>query len=436
LAGRVATVSRQRTDEDAFADRDAQADERHHIRRVGEKSTAPRAARRIKLGEAFDDLAKIAKLPRYPTPFDTLNTALGLGGHVGGQIIVLAGGTGMGKTTLLLDFAQHYASHFGPVLYVSLEMRAGHCIARAAAPHMGVFANQLLSGEVVYQPHQVPISDRIEFVEECTLGELDPTIDEMRSEYGEEPLVVIDYLQKMVARMMAGEARPDPRLATTAVSAGLLATARRQGVPMLVASSTGRGSAAKLRGKPGRRGGDPRDLPPGELVDVSAESSAIEYDSQATLALHVSDEVDIDGYQIATLTAAKCRFGRAMHIAMGYDGARAIWIDRGRVERKKPGDGVNADQVSAARLAELEKLAVAIVQVLRVAPASKTALAKTLKTRKSDVVDAIYGLRSKGLVTEKGQGSAARIHLTELGGAPPELPGIGEPANKTVGVHP
>lgn len=420
-------MSRRRDEEEAeiiaIANRDREA-------------PRPKGARRIKLHEAFHDLSLISKLPRYPTPFETLNTALGLDGHVGGQIIVLAGGTGMGKTTLLLDFAQHFGAHFGPVLYASLEMRAGHCIARAAAPHMGVFANELLRGEVVLDPHQVPISDRIEFIEDCSLGELDATVEEMKREYDAEPLVVIDYMQKLVARHMAGDARPDPRLATTAVSDGLRGIARRHSVPMLVASATGRGSAQKLRGKPGRRGGDPRDLPPGELVDVSKDSGDVEYDAQAILALHVSDEVDVEGYQIATLTAAKCRFGRAQHIAMAYDGARAIWVDRGRVERRKKDDPINADQASAERIAELDHLGNAIVALLKVSPMSKVGLSKTLKTRKSDVVDAIYGLRSKGLVTERGSGSAARIVLTELGGAMPELPGIGGPAHSKGGSHP
>jgi hypothetical protein len=220
------------------------------------------------------------------------------------------------------------------------------------------------------------------------------------------------------------------------VSDALRGIARRRRCPMLVASATGRGSAAKIRGKPGRPGGDPRDLPPGELVDVSKDSGDVEYDAQAILVLHVSDEVDCEGYAIATLTAAKCRFGRAQHIAMAYDGARAIWVDRGPVERKKADAGVNADQVSAARLAELDQLGATIVSLLQVAPMSKGLIAKTLKTRKANVVDALYSLRSKGFVTEKGQGSAARVVLTELGGAPPELPGIGTPDHKTGGAKP
>jgi replicative DNA helicase len=412
----VATVSRQRRgDEDAdviaFADRDREPPKK-------------RGARRIKLVEAFAGLRRITKRPIFPTPFGTLNTALGLGGHIAGQVIVLAGGTGMGKTTLLLEFAQHYAVHDGPVIFVSLEMEAGHCIARAAAPHMGCTANELLRGDILVESHQVPLSDRIEFVESASLGELGATIEEVKAEYGTTPLVVLDYLQKLVARTMAGDARPDPRLATTNVSASLIAMARELEVPMLVATATGRGSAAKLRGRPGRRGGDPRDLPPGELVDVAKESGDVEYDAAALLALHVSDETDVDGYSIATLTVAKSRFGRAQHIAMAYDGGRAIWIDRGRVERKKKDDEPNVDvsQLTAERVAALNKIAADAFTVLAVEPLSMKKLAERLHRKRADVELALQQPLRSGTVIRVGTGPKQALAMAAV---TPELPGMG-----------
>lgn len=382
-----------------------------------------RGARRMNMVEALADLRAITKLPRFPTPFPTLNGALGLGGHVGGQVLVVAGGTGMGKTTLLLTLAQDYAVHHGPVLFVTLEMRAGHCVARASAPSLRVSANQLLHGEVALELADLPISTNIEFVERCTLGELRETVEDVKRETGRAPLVIIDYLQKLVAQAMVGEQRPDPRLATAAVSATILGIARELEVPIVVASATGRGSAAKLRGtQRGGRRGDPRELPPGEMVDVSREASDVEYDAAALLALHVSDETDVDGHQVATLTVAKSRFGRSMHIAMGYDGAQALWVDKGRVERKKDSDPVNAAQVTGERAAELNALAAAIVSLLELGPMSVDGLRRQLKKRRTDVVAAISRLRTDGTVEEKGQGSSRRLQLVDR--AQGDLPGV------------
>lgn len=401
-----------RDDVDAFAARD---------REPTVSGKRRRGAKRMNMVEALEDLRRITKLPRYPTPFPTLNHSLGLGGHVGGQVIVVAGGTGMGKTTLLLTLAQDYAVHHGPVLFVTLEMRAGHCVARASAPALRVSANQLLYGELEVDVHNVPLSSNIEFIEKCSLAELRESVEDMKKEYGKAPLVIIDYLQKLVAQAMVGDARPDPRLATAATSAVILGIARELEVPIVVASATGRGSAAKLRGtQRGGRRGDPRELPPGELVDVSREASDVEYDAAALLALHVSDETDIDGHQVATLTVAKSRFGRSCHIAMGYDGAGAIWIDKGQVERKKKVEE-DPEKLTAERIELLNKIAIDALEWLARSPLSLEGLRKQMRRSRTDIELAIAPHLRDGTIVKIGSGPKQKLALAATG----TLPGMG-----------
>lgn len=388
----------------AFADRDA------------EPKPEPGLPRLLSLDDAVEDLAAIARLPVYPTPFETLNHALGLGGLVAGQVHILAGGAGAGKTSLLLNLANHHAHAHGPVLFATLEMRAGHCVARAAAPHLRVSANALIRGEVSVAAEHTGISPRIVFVERCGLDGLAAAARHIKRLYRRAPLVVIDYLQLLAAQVLAGMERPDPRLATTATSATLRSLGRELDVPILVASSAGRGSAAKLRGggRGGpRRGADPRDLPPGELIDVAKESGDIEYDAAAILALHVADERDVDGHQIGTLTAAKMRFGQPCHIAMAFNGEQALWLDRGKVERRKTTDPVDVAQVSAERSAHLRALADKVLTLLSVAPLSRDRLRKELKVRREDVMDASASLIRSGQIVEIGKGSATRFRLAD-----------------------
>lgn len=413
MATHVMPARDPRDDVDAFADRD---------RESTVSGKRKRGAKRMKLAEALGDLRAITRLPRYATPFPTLNHALGLGGHVGGQVIVVAGGTGMGKTTLLLTLAQDYAERHGPVAFITLEMRAGHCVARASAPALKTSANAILFGEIEVDVHNVPLSSNIEFIERCTLAELRESIEDMKKEYGCAPLVIIDYLQKLVAQAMVGEARPDPRLATAATSAVILGIARELEVPIVVASATGRGSAAKLRGtQRGGRRSDPRQQPPGEMVDVSREASDVEYDAAALLALHVSDEMDVDGHQVATLTVAKSRFGRSCHIAMGYDGAGAIWIDKGKVEPKKRSE-VDTAELTVERASEIAKLVNAAAKLLELGPQSTESLRKALKRRRDDILLALSRMSRDGIVQLTGAGPKARWSLVSQA---PTLPGMG-----------
>jgi hypothetical protein len=219
--------------------------------------------------------------------------------------------------------------------------------------------------------------------------------------------------------------RPDPRLATSTVSAALLGVARRLSAPLLVVSSVSRGSGARIRGssdKAGKRA-DPRTVPPEFFDDVAKESGAIEYDAAAVFVLHVSDETEADGCQVATITVAKSRFGRPVHVAAAYDGARGRWIDRGKVERIKPAKP-GLEEVTAERAAELNALGEAIVRCLESGPKSRKALADALKRRKGDIADAAYPLIRAGVIRDKGSGPASRL---EVVAATPDLPGITTP---------
>lgn len=392
--------------------------------RAEDSPPPPRPARRLSVREALADLARIAALPIFPLPWDSVNAALGLGGLVCGYPHILAGGTGKGKTTWILDVSRHHAIHHGPVLVVSLEMSAGHLVARGSAADLGCSTNDLLRGDRVMTPEEVPLPDAIEIVDYLRdLDELDVTIAEMIRQHRRPPLVVIDYLQKLVEAVLAKMERPDPRLATSTVSSALLAIARKHMIPMLVVSSVSRGSGARIRGSGDRAGKtrDPRSFPPEFFDDVAKESGAIEYDAAALFVLHVSDERDVDRYQVATITIAKARFGTPRHVAAAYDGAGGRWHDRGPVERMKA-ERPGLEIVTAERAAELAALGEAIRKELEAGPKSRNALADALKRRKGDIADAVHPLVRAGVLVERGVGRASKVAIAAT---VPELPGMG-----------
>ena len=90
-----------------------------------EEKAAPRLpeSRGVALGgnsaRLYDDVELVVG-ERIPTGISEFDRVLG-GGIVPGSLVLLGGEPGIGKSTLLLQAAAHFAAHVGPVLYCSGE---------------------------------------------------------------------------------------------------------------------------------------------------------------------------------------------------------------------------------------------------------------------------------------------------------------------------
>lgn len=339
------------------------------------------------IGDALEQLVKIGSAPVYPTPFPTLNEALGFGGMLGGQVYSLPGGTGRGKTSFIGQLAMHHATQGGSVLIAIYEAFAGYNVARMAAGPLGIHSNQIIRNVGAYASRVIEVvSPNIFFLDRPSLETLHQATDQIAQSTGSAPLVIPDYLQKIADLIQAGQQRPDARLATSQASAGLMDLALTTGSPVLAVSATSRVNSRKAQ--------DPRKLAPYELVDVAKESGAVEYDGAGTIVLTLSDEFDGDE-RIATATMAKARYGIEMHIDMRFHGARGGWRDLGRVEQSS----------SKPRKSIEPPIRDAVLMALRLAPAeSGTALAKRCGRNKKDVLAVIRELKSEDLVIETERG--------------------------------
>lgn len=412
-----------RTDEDAFADRDDES----WIERLS----------LLDRWSCVRSLRAMAARRRFSTPFDSLNGALGLGGWCGGNAYVLVGGTGAGKTSLALGLARFHALEHGPVIYVSEEMEEGHCLARGGAATLGTYANSLIIGN-----HDLTDDQLAEGLPPSFFLQRGQSLEKLRAaalgvaqRFNTPPLIVVDYLGKVVASMLRRDPQLDPRIATTFASSEIVAIAHAAGCPILVVAAGGRGSLMKLRPGAAGRPKSVRDLPPSELVDIAKESGDVEYDATAMLTLSVSEEEDCDGFQVATLTVAKSRHGKAQHIKMAYDGPRGQWHDRGPHDRKAESEsktnGASAsDTMSAEYIARLNMLGGLVVEMLKAGPRSRTTIADTLrkvgkvKFRNEELWEAIAALAHQGVLAERGSARASRVYLVGS-----ELPGTSAEAS-------
>lgn len=305
------------------------ADVAGRLNRIDLLGAAP--AKRLKLisvGESLEELAKLAKCPRYSTPFPTLNDAVGFGGFIGTQVYTVCGGTGRGKTSWVAAIAAHVAQTV-PVLVVSYEMKPGYFIARRAAGVLGVHSNQILSGEIDMGRVLRAVPDaRLILMHKPTLAELREAVEYLAAKHGTPPLVIVDYIQKLADELAAKMARPDLRQATTQASSTLLDIAEKTGAAVLAVSAIGRGKSKLLS--------NPRTAEPYELVEVAKESGAVEYDGAGLIVLCLHKGKDSNGERIATMTCAKTRFGEECHIEARFNGGRGEWTDLGRAEVEEP----------------------------------------------------------------------------------------------------
>ncbi|MCX5744444.1 MAG: hypothetical protein NT062_18290 [Proteobacteria bacterium] len=357
---------------------------------------ATNGSKLITIPQSLEELEHLSRAPIFETPFPTLNEALGFGGLLGTQVYTVAAGTGRGKTTWIATIAR-YAAHINiPVIVATWEMKPGYFIARSAAGIVGCSSNAILRGEVDMRlVNQAMPYGRYFMLHKPTLLELRRAVAEVTQRFGVAPLVFVDYMQKLASFIAKGMVRPDLRMATSEASESLLEIADESKAAIIAVSSCGRGNNKKLA--------TPRKVEPYELVDVAKESGDVEYDGAGLIVLSLEKENDGED-RVATITVAKARFGREMHIEARYNGARGIWTDLGQV-------GSFAPPMTAARsTATLRKKLAAALHDLG-AVGSKDAIAKAAKMKAAacrSEIDAMIDCRE----IEK---TAGGFRLTEAG---------------------
>ena len=193
----------------------------------------------------------------WPTGFDVLDQTLA-GGMRSGELVLLGGPQGLGKTTWVLQVARNTARSGRPVVLFSFEhdtqtllirlvaLEAGQ-LGGLAAPNVarirssfessdgrtGSLADRLKDTEGGVEALDVvqEYADRMQLHRSTgtstSLEVIAAAIDQVRERTGEAPLVVVDYLQKVHSPIADQEER------ITAVTEGLKDLALDQDVPIL-----------------------------------------------------------------------------------------------------------------------------------------------------------------------------------------------------------
>lgn len=287
--------------------------------------------------EAYKEVAEAAQKGRQmlgrTTGFRVLDEHLG--GLEAGDLIVLAGRPGHGKTALAVQIAENVAkdaSEPAAAIVLSQEMLRVRLMLRSFARHAGETLRQLRTGQpsswsnlqrAVQGLAGMPIiiDDEKRLTPLKVRAKARRHYNTIRAKNPGIPLglIVIDYVQLMQADFHErGETRASE---IGRITRELKITAGEFGCAVLLLSQLRR--ADKSRAKSGQT--------PRPTLEDLRDSGSIEADADVVLALHREDEHRAPGEQtdgIAELLALKGRnSGRGAH-ELHFDGARTAFFER------------------------------------------------------------------------------------------------------------
>lgn len=284
----------------------------------------------VKLAQVFQEtLAEIEDRPErgflgLPSGFADLD-AMTRGFHPG-NLVVIAGRPGMGKTSLALNIAQYAAIRENrPVGLFSLEMSQEELALRILSSEVDIPFGPLRSGHLS-QKQWSKVVQAVKTVSQAPLyidDSANPSMLEiaskarrLRAETGLD-LLVVDYLQ-----LMQGTARYENRnLEIAAITRSLKQLAKELNIPVIALSQLSR--------QPERRSGDHRP----QLADLR-ESGSIEQDADVVVFIYreelYDDETPDKG--IAELIVAKHRNGETGKVKLVFLGDTTKFCNLARHE--------------------------------------------------------------------------------------------------------
>ena len=253
-----------------------------------------------------------------PTGFRYLNNATG--GLHGGELIIIAGRPGMGKSSFAVNIAENAAINENiPVAIFNLEMSKSMIVNRIICSQARVNSQNVRKGEFTMEDWQ-QICAKIDTLSAAPIYIDDSsaiTVSEIRAKCRRLKqtknlgLVVIDYLQ-----LMQGSGRSESRQQEISdISRNLKVLAKELNIPVIALSQLSRSVESRSDKRP--------------IMSDLRESGAIEQDADIILFLYRDDYYNEDSKEknIAEVNIAKQRSGSTGKFKLGWQGAYTKFVN-------------------------------------------------------------------------------------------------------------
>lgn len=243
-----------------------------------------------------------------------------------GQLIIIAARPGVGKTSLVLNWAVNAAKQSGlPIAIYSMEMMQNELSLRILSGEANVDSRKLRTKDI--GPHDIKnmlqatqtlsrLPLMINDSGGTTLLDIRSQSRKLKAEQG-LGLIIIDYLQLMQPHIRKSSREQE----ISEISRGLKELAKELEVPIIALSQLNRSSEARTDRRP-------------QLQDLR-ESGAIEQDADIVLLIHREDRFDPNSPKkgIATVIVAKNRAGEPGDVDLAWIGAQTKFAE---LEHQRP----------------------------------------------------------------------------------------------------
>jgi len=248
-----------------------------------------------------------------PTGFADLDARLGC--LQPGDLIIVAGRPGMGKTIMGMNIAEHVARHVGPVHVYSMEMSETQLGDRQVASIAGIPLDRIRSGRLRDDDWQKmtyfagvaqSLKMHIDFRPQLSPEQIRNKSRQLARKHGRPSAIVIDYMQLMRGPNHGSGDNRNYEIGY--ISGALKALAKEMGCPVIALSQLSRSVEARANKRP--------------LMSDLRDSGAIEQDADVVLFPYRDEYYTPDSPDRGTVEViiGKLRQGESKPVRLGWQG--------------------------------------------------------------------------------------------------------------------
>ena len=242
-------------------------------------------------------------------------------GFKDGDLIIVAGRPGMGKTTWALNIATNNIMLGKTVLIFSLEMTNEQLIKKIISSESGLSMDVLLTGNITanqwntFNSIESKLSESNLYVYDKSPITIETLINKTKAIQAikDIDLIVVDYLQLLMTSNKAPSNSDSRAASMTYISNLLKGLAKDTGCPLISLSQLNRGVEARTDKRP--------------VLSDLRDSGSIEQDADMVIMLYRQEYYDSLDTGLAEVIIRKNRLGETGDFELSFDGARSRFVD-------------------------------------------------------------------------------------------------------------
>lgn len=242
-------------------------------------------------------------------------------GFKDGDLIIVAGRPGMGKTTWALNIATNNILAGKTVLVFSLEMTNEQLIKKIISSESGLSMDSLLTGNLTadqwnkFNTIEDQLSKTNLYVYDKSPITIETLINKTKAIQAikDVDLIVVDYLQLLMTSNKAPSNSDSRAASMTYISNLLKGLAKDVGCPLISLSQLNRGVEARTDKRP--------------VLSDLRDSGSIEQDADMVIMLYRQEYYDSLDTGLAEVIIRKNRLGETGDFELAFDGARSKFLD-------------------------------------------------------------------------------------------------------------